>query len=193
MEFSYKLSEAEYIQASKLGRKASSRSVFKVVLFWVFILICLMLLWAVVQKSRQRTSDLDQQAAVKSQANGPESRVSVTHALLVNIGPFVLLGGIWVFVLFNLGPIRLRRIYRKDPFVQGECTVNLTSESILVRNTAGTSSQTGWNVYKSWREGNGIIVLVFHSGACFGMSLAGLSNPQRDELRSILAAALPKK
>jgi hypothetical protein len=194
MEFSYKLSESEYIRASKLGRKASSRSVFKLVMFWVFILACLILLWAVVQKkSKQRASDFDQQPAVESQANEPESHISVTHALLVNVGPFVFLGGIWVFMLFNLVPMRLRRIYRKDPFMQGQFTVNLTPESISVRNTAGTSSQTGWNVYKSWREGSGIIVLVLHSGACFGMSLAGLPEPQRAELRAILTAALPKQ
>jgi hypothetical protein len=193
MEFSYKLTEAEYIRASKLGRKMSSQTTFKMVMFWLFILVCLILLWTVVQKSKQHAGDFDQQPAVETQDNEPESHAPLMSALLENMGPFVLLGGVWIFILFYLGPIRMRRIYRKDPFMQGQFTVNITPGSISTRNTAGMSSQTGWNVYKSWREKNGVVVLVFQSGACFGMSLAGLSEPQREEIRGILGAALPKK
>jgi hypothetical protein len=38
-----------------------------------------------------------------------------------------------------------------------------------------------------------LIVLVLHSGAYFMISKAGLSDPQQNELRGILTAALPKK
>ncbi|WP_348263682.1 hypothetical protein P8935_03765 [Telmatobacter sp. DSM 110680] len=193
MEFSYRLTEAEYIRASKLGRKVSSQSVFKIVMFWVFIFVCLTLLWAVVQKSRQHAADFDQQPAMEAQDDEPKNHPQLMPALLENVGPFILLGGVWIFIIFYSVPTRLRRIYRKDPFMQGQFTVNITPESISTQNTAGTSSQTGWNVYKDWREKNGVVVLVFQSGACFGMSLAGLSEPQREELRGILGVALPKK
>jgi hypothetical protein len=71
--------------------------------------------------------------------------------------------------------------------------VNITPELISTQNTAGTSSKTGWNIYDYWHEGKGIILLVYHSGAYFLLSLASLSDAQRDELRAILAAAIPKK
>ena len=89
--------------------------------------------------------------------------------------------------------MRLRRIYRKDPLMQGQFTVNLSPESISIQNTAGTSAKTGWNIYKGWREGKGIIVLLLHPGTAFAMSLAGLSEPERSELRGVLNSALPKK
>jgi len=87
----------------------------------------------------------------------------------------------------------LRGIYRNDPVMQGQFTVNMTPESISTQNTAGTSSRTGWNIYKHWREGKDIILLVFHSGSYFLLSVKDLSEAQRDELRGILVASLPKR
>jgi hypothetical protein len=44
-----------------------------------------------------------------------------------------------------------------------------------------------------WCEGKSVIVLMFHSGTYSILSLAGLSEPQRGELRGILTAALQKR
>ena len=87
----------------------------------------------------------------------------------------------------------LRRIYRKDPSMQGQFTANITPESISIENTAGTSFRAGWNIYERWREEEGLLLLVLRSGASSMISLADLSSTQRDELRGILAAVLPKK
>jgi len=77
--------------------------------------------------------------------------------------------------------------------MQGQISMSITPESISVENTAGASSKTGWNVYDYWCEGKGIIILAFHSGAYFLISLASLPETQQDELRGILTVALPKK
>ncbi len=202
MEFSYRLSEAEYLRAWKLRREAAhgSRAV-KTVLFWFFILICLMLLWAVVNKSskpHQNQIEAPQAASHDSGANsteGPtaERHTNVEHALLVNVSPFLLLLVVWVFMLRQLGPTTVCRMYRKDPTMQGEFTVNITAQSISIRNSVGTSNSSGWNVYDYWREGKGLIVLVFFSGAYSTLNLAGLSELQQNELRGILASALAKR
>ena len=63
----------------------------------------------------------------------------------------------------------------------------------ILYNTSGASSQSGWNIYDYWREKKDLIVLILRSGTCFIISPAGLSDPQRDELRAILTTALPKK
>jgi hypothetical protein len=89
--------------------------------------------------------------------------------------------------------MRLQRVYRKDPSMQGQYTVSVTPESVATQNTAGTSSKTGWNIYNYWREGKDVILLVFHSGSYFLLSVRELPDAQRDELRGILTAALPKK
>jgi hypothetical protein len=193
MEFSYILSEKEYLRAVKLACKAASRSIIKMVLFWVFVLVCLMLLFAVYQKNKQRQGLSDQPDVTQPAVGDSEHTGSTTHDLLWNVGPFILLGGVWIVSWLWLQPMRLRRIYRKDPFMQGRSTVDITPESISIRNTAGTSSQTGWNVYDSWREGKDLIILVHHSRVCSVLSLTELPESQRDELRAILTTALPKK
>ena len=192
MEFSYRITEAEYVQAVHLGQKANSRSLLKVVMFWVFILVCLMLLWGVVGKSKQRADNADQQTVEQPIEAHPASQETSFQKTLINVGPFVLVGGIWTLLLAG-GMRRLRRIYRKDPLMQGQFTVNVSPESISIQNTAGTSSKTGWNIYKGWREGKGIIVLLLHPGTAFAMSLAALSEPERNELRGVLTTALPRK
>jgi len=191
MEFSYGITESEYVRACQLGRNSFLHPVAKKVLFWVFVLLCLMLLWAIVQKTSYPPAVLDDPTATQSLAVEPANKISLTRALFVNVGPFVLLAVVWVF-LVNLGPKRLRRVYKKDPLMQGQFTVSLTSESISIQNTAGTSAQTGWNIYSSWREKNGIIVLILRSGPCFAMSLASLTEPQKNELRGVLSKALPR-
>jgi hypothetical protein len=188
MEFSYRISEAEYKQAFRLRLKAGGRAqTLKTVMFWVFVLVCLMLLWAVVERSSNQQSTTEEQT-VTTHAEPPSA-----NNILLNVGPFVLIAGAWVFILFRLGPLQLRRMYRRDPAMQGEFTVTITPESISTRNTCGTFSQTGWNIYEYWREGKGLIVLVMISRAYFALSLANLTDPQREELRGILAQVLPKK
>ena len=77
--------------------------------------------------------------------------------------------------------------------MRGQFTVNITQDSISTENTAGTTSKSSWNVYDYWCEGKSVIVLMFHSGSYSVLSLAGLSEVQRGELRGILSAALPKR
>jgi hypothetical protein len=188
MEFSYKISEAEYMSAFRLKLKPTARfGVVKAVMFWVFILVCLLLLYSVVQKHAQQPPIRDE-AIVQSVDSG-----KMVRNIIENVAPIVVFVGIWVFLKFRFVPMRLRRLYIKDPLMQGQFTVNITPELISTQNTAGTSSKTGWNIYDYWHEGKGIILLVYHSGAYFLLSLASLSDAQRDELRAILAAAIPKK
>src|SRR5580658_9810520 len=120
----------------------------KTIMFWVFILICLMLLWGVVSKGANMTKDTEvgysdlldkietgkvQDVAIQgTELHGhlvgskdqfhttipasPDSLISQLHAskvnftlkepqnnillpILFNIGPFVLLGAIWFFML----------------------------------------------------------------------------------------------
>jgi hypothetical protein len=63
----------------------------------------------------------------------------------------------------------------------------------LIRDAYGASSQASPDGYKSWIESNGLFVLQLRSGGNVIVSLAGLSDVQRGELRSLLTATLPKK
>jgi len=187
MELSYTISKAEYLRAYKLYRKHSLRSwIMRLFWFWCFLFICLMLLWVIVQRSSNQAT-IAQHPAVESVAPVP---AKTDYA---GIAQAVVIAGAWIFVVFILPKMRLSWMYRRDPSMQGQFTVNITSDSISVQNTAGTSSRTGWNVYDYWRERKNVIALVLRSGAFLPLSTASLSEAQRAELRSTLTVALPKK
>jgi hypothetical protein len=52
------------------------------------------------------------------------------------------------------------------------------------QNTLGTSSRSGWNIFERWREKKGMIVLIRRSGAFLILNLAGLSEPERNQLHT---------
>jgi hypothetical protein len=198
MEFSYRISEVDYWNALKLKSNPPRYAQVKAIAFWAFILICLVLLWAVVTRNGPKSSTSHPvTTAQQSAANGPHSSSSLDKTL-VNLGPSVAILILVVFSVIKRGPA-LRAIHRKDPTMQGEFTVKVTPESISIQNTAGTSSKSGWNIYACWREGRDVIVLLPHTndylntGTVQILSLAGLSDFQRAELRGILSTALPKK
>jgi len=179
MEFSYTVSESDYVAGWKLRRP---RRLLKSVMFWVFILVCLILLWGVVTRSHDaQPVELE-----------PASRASTdpVHGVIVNVLPFVLIVGIWIFMLSQMGTT-IRRFYRKDPLMKGVFTVTIVPEKIAIANTAGFSSEGRWSLYQSWREGKNVIGLLMHTGAWFVLVVSGLSEPQRNELREILTSALP--
>jgi hypothetical protein len=192
MEFSYTVTLAEYRKAWRLERKASSRSSLKTAAFWIFVMACLMVLYVVVQPVEDQLvvhHPPVQQASISEPAN----RGAELSDSLVYVGPFLVLAGVWILIVTGLVPMRLRYLYRKDPRMKGRFTVNITQDSISTENTAGTSSKSAWNIYDYWCEERGVIVLMFHSGAYSVLSLAGLSEAQRAELRGILNTTLPKR
>src|SRR5579859_2784370 len=114
MEFSYRINRDDFVQASKLRLQKNGlvSVITKTVVFWIFILICLILLWTIVQKrsSSAPPKHAAQDTAVAS-SNGEDAQTvspsrsthagntTIAKALLVNVGPFFLLAAIWFFML----------------------------------------------------------------------------------------------
>ena len=190
MEFTFRVSEADYLRSWKLRLNPRGSRTLKTVMFWVFILACLLLLWRVVERGASTTSGTGEPGTTQKLEAPPQNSGTTAHALLVNVGPFIVLVAVWVFMIRRLGPTGVRRMYRKDPLMQGQYTVNITPESISTQNSAGTSTKSTWNVFASWHEGKDVILLLYYTGAYFILSL---SEGQRTELRGILTTALPKK
>jgi hypothetical protein len=182
MEISYKISEKEFSEAWALQNAANTRSrMLKTVLFWVFILICLMLLWSVVQHVAPAQSPAHTGQAAHS-TRGGGSWI-----------PFIGLAAVW-FVLIRQARVTVSRcFYRNNPVLQGELTVDITPQSISMRNSDGANGQWNWSLYQYWRENKDIIVLAQRLGGFLPVNLAGLPDLQRNEFRAILGQALPKK
>lgn len=193
MEFSFKVTESEFKRAWKLERKASSRSSLKNAIFWILVMLGLMLLYRMIASSGHPAGISDQRAVVQALLSPPVHEVAIEPSAFEHFGPILVIAGIWFLLVGWMVPMRLRHLYRKDPRMQGEFTVNITPDWIATENSAGTTSKTAWNVYECWCESKGIIVLRFYSGSYSMLSLAGLAEPQRDELRRILAGALREK
>jgi len=197
MLFSYQVSEADYLRAWKMRMKIGSRGkIVKTIMFWVFILVCLMMLWAVVTRnSEKRSEDVAPAVTQSDQPSEPpaQSQPKTTLSILQNVGPFVFILGLWAFLLFKAVPMSVLRMYRKDPAMQGVFTIDVTPASLSIQNTAGISSQAGWSLYDCWKEGKDVIVLLNKSGTYFVISLGQLSETQREELRGMLASVLPQK
>jgi hypothetical protein len=183
MEFSYRISEQEYIRAAKLYRKASFSSKVRKILFVIFVLFCLLLLFAVVMKTRQ-ISD-----------NDPlRQTFSVTAGQVVGqVVPLALILSLWFFIVLVWPRRRLRGIYRKSPALQAEVTVEVTPDIFSVQSSTGSASRTRWTDMKKWYEAEGLILLIYPTKIFQIVNVKGLSEAQHEEIRGILAAALPRK
>jgi hypothetical protein len=199
MQCSYEVSEADYLKAWKLRCKGVSRQTTpKLIMFWVFVLVCLMVLWVVVSKSsRSAAPAIDNHQAAADEDSEPApaaTHAPVAKTLFWDVGPFVILGGVWFFMIFRMLPgRRLRKLYRNDPAVQGRYTVEITSDGFALENTAGLTTRTRWNIYEYWSEHDDLMVLVLRSQAYFILVLSQLAPDQREELRRLLGAALAKR
>jgi len=193
MEFNYRVSEDEFKQAFRLRLKSGRSNAGKTVLFWIFILICLIFLWSVVQRSSS-SSNSSANVPVAHSSEGHSDHVGIGRALMVNVGPFLLLLAVWFLALRNrqAAPATLGS-YNRDPLMQGVFTANITQASVSIQNTAGYSVQMNWYLFESWREERTVILLLLKSGGCTILSTNDLSDPQKSELRGILSAALPQR
>ena len=193
MEFSYKVSETEFREAWRVERKASSRSSLKTGIFWISIMLGLLLLHRVMQPSHDQPGIANLHAEAPVSTVGPVNQVTSAPTIIERAGPLLVLAGLWIIIVTGLVPMRLKYLYRKDPRMHAKFTVDITPNFIFTHNSAGTTSKTGWNIYDYWCEGKNVIVLMFFSGSYSILSLAGLSELQRGELRSILGASLRKR
>ena len=193
MEFSYKVSEKEFREAWRVERRASSRSSLKTAAFWISIMLGLVLLYRVMQPSHYQPGIANLQAQAEFSTMGPVNQATAASTFIERAGPFLVLAGLWIIIVTALVPMRLKYLYRKDPRMQAQFTVDITPNFIFTHNSAGTTSKSGWNVYQYWCEGKSVIVLMFRSGSYSILSLTGLSELQRGELRGILSASLKKR
>lgn len=187
MEFSYQISESDYISACKLAIKSRRSGTTKAILFWAFIVICLVLLFGVITKQKQLPADSEVDSVPVTQ------QASSGEALVKNVAPFVGILVIWGFIVVFWLPRAGKRMYRRDTNLHGAITVTMDAESFAFRSTVGTSIQSRWSVFNGWLEKRDIVLLRYPNGTFQILNLAGLSEVEREQLRSILKTALPQK
>jgi hypothetical protein len=198
MEFSYRISEDDYVRGTKLRKSASRSNIARNVVFGLFILFCVFLLcWRVIQvrssSSASDTTSSEPAAAAAGDSAQPQAQVDTRRVLIFNVAPFAGLAVVWTALIVGGSRGRLKRMYRKDPLFQNEFTVSVTPDLLSIQNPSGVSSQIGWNLVESWKEKNNLIVLIFRSKTSFLMNLSRLSDTEREDLRGILSSTISPK
>jgi hypothetical protein len=193
MEFSYRISEAEYLKVAKVKIKGSpGLSEVFLSLFICALLVVAYLEFHPYAESHEHRA-YTQPPSIAQQPT-PDSTIPgrLEFRVFHNAFPFIAITGCWILGTFVFLPMHTRRLYKKVPALQGQFTVDVTQESISMQNTSGVSSKAQWNTFDHWREVKGVIMLVAQSGGCFLISLSRLTSGEQDELRGILTASLRK-
>jgi len=187
MEFTYRLSEEDYLLGYKMevGRVASltpqwPKYVYSPLLF-VFLLVAVTVGWVLGGSSVDGTSAGVMRVVQESVAPAP----------LIFILYFLAAGVIRRFhVKVNSSPVQL---YRSDPSIGVETTLAISAEGTHFRNDIGRVTRWGWEMYEGWLEGGGILLIVTKMRYSFIVKIGGLSDFECGELRLILSEALPQK
>jgi hypothetical protein len=178
MEITCKVTEADFLAAWRLAcGRGKLHQLACLISYWFLLFFFLFGLSAAVHANS---------------TDGPD--VGAGPNITSNPLGLALLAALWVFIVIGYYVSRrMRSLYRKNPAMQGQVTFDIAPHQLSVESTAGFSSRSEWHIVECWREGGGIIVLVYFSKAYHIVSLAGLAEAQRQELRAILTAALPKR
>jgi len=90
-------------------------------------------------------------------------------------------------------PYLIGRIYRSRTSQQGEAVNELTLKGVSKKSSEGSLLYFPWAVCRCWRESRKVIIVIAEYGVCLVYPKACLTIDQQDELRDILAQALPQK
>jgi hypothetical protein len=188
MEFSYRITQDQYLRAKRLviGPSIWPWLRRRLLVGFALVFCAAVLISIVLHNSPPMNSQQDTRPAQEAvQLNG----WAATIPWILCIAVF----GISVFSLVASGPLRDRRTFKNDPLMHGEITVNLTSELISTHNTAGATSQFAWSAFERWLERKDMVLLVMRSRGYIILGVSSLTDVQRAELRGILSIALPRK
>jgi len=176
MEFSYDVSLKDAREAFWL-HYWNLRTKIAMVAFLALAVADLAIMFAIVKSDMAAGK-----RALESFGSDPTSSFLILLAVLLFFFGYVFLLLPWI----ALRPIR------KNPSLLAVRQASATSEYFDVQAEGG-SSRLKWSVYKYWREGKNVIILKVVSGQYQAVSKRALADAQREELRAILTAALPKK
>lgn len=186
MEFSYRIREDEFLKSEK----PEMLRIYNKIFLWGCILLSLVFVWYELfgPDAGQPNSGSQTVSGAVVQERSSGSFFARNHPLFIIAGVLILSWPYGVFVFF---PRRLRRKYQANASMQGDFTLNITPDAVTLQYSGG-ADRTEWKVYEHWSEKKDVIWLGFPQGGHQLVGVAALSDAQRDELRSILAAHLPK-
>ena len=194
MEFSYRITEEDYLFASEIKvkplttrRQGWLKGAYQLLVFlFIFLAVALGLF----------LGEKDASGAQVDPALPLLGRI-----LFASIFPAAAISWFYFIALGTMHSVLTRRRerdarlmhYRSDSSCQGMTTLTITPELVLFRCGPDCITQSGWKSYSEWILSERILLLVTHSRSRRIVNIAALSNTEQQELRAILATALPQK
>jgi YcxB-like protein len=178
MQFTTRITVEDFVEAYRLQCKSLHRTITSTLvyifaaIFWIFFAGA----WI---SERLRPDDL---------FLGQDPHVSQLTVLPAAIG---LLAWILIFRVFV--PYGARRQYKKLKSLHGEISNEVTPEGLMQRTSSGSYGFSSWKDFSYWRESRRAFIVVYPSKIFCMIPKTGLTEEQLGEIRSTLAAALPKK
>jgi hypothetical protein len=120
---------------------------------------------------------------------------AIAEHTLSGFWPTLIWGSILlaIAVLYSFYGYQFRRIYRKAPLLRERRTLDIDDHNIQFR-TATSESRVPWDVYIKFAENKDTFILFQQGNQIFvPIPKRELSPPQIDDLRTLLAAHLPRK
>jgi hypothetical protein len=193
MEFSYTISEAEYLSACKIPVKRPGRNWLRINSYANEVILLLAIWGAFALGMLLESSDLVRVTAAQI-PHGHAAAAILPASIVPTLGYFCVVV-LAVRILRPTGWLALkirREHFRSDPGCQAETHASITTEGVAFRSAVG-SSQSTWGPYYAWAERGGTLILLTRAGVRKIIGVGNLSDSDKAQLRSILAAALPQK
>ena len=189
MEFTYKLTEADYVKAARIRAKSlNARRPWSKFLSRLYLVLSFAILWLCFSAGRiLEWLDL---------TGDKLGNLAVGNLLLSSILPTAILSLLIILLVRAVTYLPRRRLrreqYRNSAACQVETRVRVSPQSIAFQSETG-SSESNWKNYATWNMRDGILVLTNHGGVRHILKIAGLDPAQHSELMGILSDALPQK
>jgi hypothetical protein len=187
MEFTYRISEEDYVAARKLREKGSKkRSIASVVTqLWLLTLYIFLILQA---------SSLD----VAPQGAGEPARMYSIWGHIVQgtlLLAFLALAFVSCRIIF-LHVFRsrsIRRKYAREYRMHSDIVIRITPQDYWIHYTFGQVNSSGWNVFKCWEQDADLLLLYYPSNLFVIVKMTELNGEERAQLLGIVGGVLKNR
>ena len=160
MEFTVRITEQDYLDAYRLQRRSKWRMIGKFLAYASCALV-----WTIIGGS----------FLIQHFRSQDPERIDQAFAMRENFMPMSLFLTAYVLLTAIGIPWLLKRQFRKNRNLNADFFNQITAEGITQKSSQGSSSQTLWNAFKSWRESERVFILEFPSGLYLLLPKSGIS------------------
>ena len=188
MEFTYTLTEDDYLRAAAMRVPSFSRGPWSRVLSVSYIVVFYLSVGLLIVAGRM--------LEWLNLTGDKFGNLPLGDMLGSSIVPTAILP-VAIFVLFKVIPFVPTRKARIEQFrrcigCRVAVTAMLSPESIAFRSEAGRS-ECIWKCFAGWTAQDGLLILADHANTRHILKISGLDQAQHIEFMKILATALPKR